>query len=290
MPGSRTEQRRHLYFILPALVVMIALMVVPLFFSVYVTLFNVNLLENGGAFVFAGLGNYKTFLTDPRVHNALGVTALFLLGALASETVLGLVISMFLDRKFHFKAAYRALLIIPMFMTPVVSGLIWRTFYDPTNGIANWVLGLIHLGPVDWLGSVRYALLSLILVDLWQWTPFMVLLIMASLDSIPEDLYEAALVEGANEAQTVLHIKLPLIVPTVLIAIIMRAIDALKAFDIIYVMTKGGPGVVTETINMYAYTVGFRYFRIGYATTISFIFTVLVTILLDKLFAKAQSI
>jgi multiple sugar transport system permease protein len=284
------NRNQHLYFILPAIIVMVALMVVPFFFSAYITLFNVNLLENGGAFVFAGFDNFKTFFVDPRVHNALGVTTLFLLAVLTSETVVGTMISMFLDRKFRFKAAYRALLIIPMFMTPVVSGLIWRTFYDPNNGIANWLLHMFHIPPVDWLGSVKFALMSLTIVDLWQWTPFMVLLIMASLDSISEDLYEAARVEGANEIQTVFTIKLPLIVPTILIAMIMRAIDAIKAFDIIYVMTKGGPGIVTETINMYAYTVGFKYFRIGYATTISFIFTIIVTMLLNKLFAKTQSI
>jgi multiple sugar transport system permease protein len=208
---------------------------------------------------------------------------------LASQTIIGIAISMFLDRKFRFKSTYRALIIIPMFMTPVVSGLIWRTFYDPTHGIANWLLSVAGLPPVDWLGNARVALASLILVDTWQWVPFMVLLMMASLDSIPDELREASVVEGASELQTIFRIKIPLILPTILIAMIIRAIDAVKAFDIIYVMTRGGPGVVTEIMNMYSYTVGFKYFRIGYATTVAFIFTLLVTFLLSKLLMKAQN-
>ena len=285
-----TKRYAHMYFILPALVLMVSIIIVPFFFSIYITFFNVNLLEHGGAFRFAGLENYRRFFLDPRVHNAFRVTCLYIAGILASQTIAGIAISMFLDRKFRFKSIYRGLIIIPMFMTPVVSGLIWRTFYDPTHGISNWLLSFVGLGPVDWLGNARIALASLILVDIWQWVPFMVLLMMASLDAIPEELREAALAEGASEIQTVFWIKIPLILPTILIAMIMRAIDAVKAFDIIYVMTRGGPGVSTEIMNMYAYTVGFRFFRIGYATTIAFVFTLLVTFILSKLLMKAQNI
>ena len=285
-----TKRNTHLYFILPALLLMVSILIVPFFFSIYITLFNVNLLEFGGAFRFAGLDNYKKFFVDPRVHNAFKVTFYYIAGILVSQTIIGIAISMFLDRKFRFKSVYRALIIVPMFMTPVVSGLIWRTFYDPAHGISNWLLSLVKLPPVDWLGNARVALASLILVDIWQWVPFMVLLMMASLDTIPDELREASLVEGASELQTIFWIKIPLILPTILIAMVMRAIDAVKAFDIIYVMTRGGPGVVTEIMNMYSYTVGFKYFRIGYATTIAFIFTLLVTFLLSKLLMKAQSI
>ena len=167
-----------------------------------------------------------------------------------------------------------------MFITPVVVALTWRMFYDPTSGIINFILGSMGLGNRhDWLGSTGLALPSVLLADIWQWTPFMILIIMAGLDSVPQEMYEAAYVDGSTEWKTIRYITIPLLIPSIGVAVILRAIDAIKAFDLVYVMTKGGPGLATETTNMYAYTVGFQYFKIGYATTVGFVFTMLITIL-----------
>jgi len=285
-PG-RKKSKIHLYFLLPSLITIIVIMIVPFFYSLYITLHNANLLENGGRFTFNGLGNFISFFQDERALNAIAVTLKFVLGAVALEALLGIAISLFLDRNFKGKSIVRSILIVPMFMTPVVTGLVWRTFYDPTAGILNFILGVLGLGNrYDWLGNTFSALPSIIMVDVWQWTPFMVLLFMASLDSISGDIYEAAYVAGASEFQLIKYVKLPLLVPTVFIAIVLRMIDCIKAFDIIYVMTKGGPGLATETINMYAYTVGFNFFRIGYATTIAFVFTFCITTLLSFIVSK----
>jgi multiple sugar transport system permease protein len=272
----------YLYFLLPSFITIIVIMIVPFLYSVFITLNDVNLLENGGKFSFAGLGNYFGFFKDERALHSILTTLKFVMGALFAETILGLAISLFLDRRFRGKMLIRGLLIIPMFMTPVVSGLIWRTFYDPTAGLINYAMGMIGLGNAhDWLGNTLTALPCLIVTDAWQWTPFMILLYSASLDAIPIEIYEATYLESASELQIIRYIKLPLLLPTIFIAVILRAIDAIKAFDIIYVMTKGGPGLATETINMYSYIVGFNFFKIGYATTMSFIFTIFITIVLS---------
>ena len=286
---NKSALRTFRFFSTPALFLIIVIMILPMFFSIYIMFHDVNLLE-GGNFVWAGLGNFKKFFQDERALNSLWVTAKYLIGVLSIETIVGLLISFFLDRKFFGKPVVRALIIIPMFMTPVVSGLIWRAFFDTNNGLVNWILSLVNIPMIDWLGSVDTALVSLMITDMWQWTPFMVLLIMASLDCVPTDQIEAAMIDGAREGQIIRHIKFPFILPTTLIAVVMRAIDAVKLFDTVYVMTKGGPGSATEMVNMYSYIIAFQHFRIGYATTISFIFTIIVTVLLTKMIKVTKAV
>lgn len=286
---NKSTLRTFRFFSTPALFLIIVIMILPMFFSIYIMFHDVNLLE-GGNFVWAGLGNFKKFFQDERALNSLWVTAKYLIGVLSIETIVGLLISFFLDRKFFGKPVVRALIIIPMFMTPVVSGLIWRAFFDTNNGLVNWILSLFKVPMIDWLGSVDTALVSLMITDMWQWTPFMVLLIMASLDCVPTDQIEAAMIDGAREGQIIRHIKFPFILPTTLIAVVMRAIDAVKLFDTVYVMTKGGPGSATEMVNMYSYIIAFQHFRIGYATTISFIFTIIVTVLLTKMIKVTKAV
>lgn len=286
---QKNTLRTFRFFSLPALFVILVIMILPMIFSLYIMFHDVNLLE-GGDFVWAGLGNFKKFFRDERALHSFWVTAKYLAGVLVLETALGLLISFFLDRKFFAKPVVRALVIIPMFMTPVVAGLIWRAFFDTNNGLVNWILSLFNIPMIDWLGNVKTALPSLMITDMWQWTPFMVLLIMASLDCVPTDQIEAAMIDGARETQIIRHIKLPFILPTTLIAVIMRCIDAVKLFDTVYVMTKGGPGSATEMVNMYSYIVAFQHFRIGEATTISFIFTMVVTVLLTKLIQLSKAV
>lgn len=284
---KKTKRNVHFYFLSPALLTIIVIMIVPLAFSIYISLNDANLLENGGKFSYIGLKNYINFFNDERALKSVLTTIKFTAGAILSEVVLGIFISLFLDRNFKGKSIVRSLLIVPMFMTPVVTGLIWRTFFDPTSGILNYFLGLFGLGSShDWLGDIHLALPSIILADVWQWTPFVILLFMASLDSISEDIYEAARVSGANEFYIIRYIKLPLLVPTLLIAIVLRLIDSIKAFDLIYVMTKGGPGLATETINMYTYIVGFNFFRLGYVTAVSYTFTLVITVVLSNIIMK----
>ncbi len=281
-------EKLYRMFTWPAIIAMLAIMIVPMVFAVYISFNHVNLLENAGKFSFAGLDNFRAFFGDARGLNSVWVTVKFVVGALLAELVLGLAVSMLLDRPFRFKSIVRSLVIIPMFMTPVVSGLVWRTFFDPSAGIISYVFKLITGSQLDMLGNRLLALPAVILVDVWQWTPFFILLCMASLDNLPDDVLEAARVEGATEWQVIWRVKLPMISPAIVTALILRAIDALKAFDVVYVMTKGGPGSATETLNMYAYTVGFTFYRIGYATAIAFMFTILVTVVLGQIIKRSK--
>ncbi len=267
-------------FLLPAIVTICAVVILPLVLAIIITFNNVNLVKDGGKFNFAGLANYASLVRDPRMYNSLLVSVLYVTGAVVTETVLSILIALFLNRKFRGKSLIRTLILIPMFVTPVVVALTWRMFYDPTSGIINFLLGSVGLGNRhDWLGSTALALPSVLVADVWEWTPSMVLIIMAGLDSVPQEMYEAAYVDGSRELQTIRYITIPLLIPAIGVAVILRAMDAVKAFDLVYVMTKGGPGLATETTNMYAYTIGFQYFKIGYATTVGFVFTMLVTIL-----------
>ena len=259
MGNSLSRKKRHkrpyIYFLAPSIITMFIVIILPFLYSIVITFFDVNLLENGGKWVFAGLKNFKTFLKDERVWNSIFVTLKFVFSSLFIQFVLGTSLALFFDRKFKGRRIIRSLLIMPMFMTPVVVGVIWRAFYDPINGLINYYLmnmGIIK-DYISWLGNINTSLPAVLIAEAWRSTAFMFLLPMASLDSVSGEIYESALVEGANELQIIRFIKIPILIPTFFVAIVLRLVDLMKAFDLFYTMTKGGPGTSTETINMYAY-------------------------------------
>jgi multiple sugar transport system permease protein len=281
-------------FILPAIISVGLVIVLPSLLAIYITLNDVDLRIDNGKFIFSGIKNFITLVRDPRIGNSVLNTLKYVVGCVSLETLLSLTVALLLNRKFRGKSFIRTVILIPMFITPVVVALVWRMFYDPTAGMVNYFLGVVGLGSRhSWLGSRFNALPAIMLADIWQWTPFMTIIIMAGLDSLPVEIYEAAFVDGASELRMIRHISLPLIVPAVFVSVTLRVIDALKAFDLIWVMTKGGPGVASETTNLYAYMVGFQYFRIGYATTIAFVFTYIVTAItgfvVSRVLTKARS-
>jgi multiple sugar transport system permease protein len=179
------------------------------------------------------------------------------------------------------KSIVRTLMLVPMMVTPVVAGLSWRIIYDPDAGILNYFLNLLGIhSNKAWLANAKTALYAVSAVDIWQWTPFIILITLAGLESLPVDIYEAAEVDGATWTQAFRYITIPLLSTTIFLALLIRTIDVLKFFDLILIMTNGGPGTVTETLNMYAYKTGFVYFRFGYASTIAFIYTLVVSLVL----------
>ena len=159
------------------------------------------------------------------------------------------------------KRLVRTLLLVPIIMTPVVVGLTWRFIFDPATGMANYLLSRLGIDPVDWLGSPQVALFSVLIADIWQWTPFVILLSMAALDSAPTDPLDAARVDGAREWQVTWYVLLPMLRRAIAIVALIRAIDSIKAFDLFYIMTRGGPALSTETLNFYGYVVGLHQFR-----------------------------
>lgn len=250
-----------------------------LLYAIWLCLHNISLMSTKGT-QFVGLSNFVRLATDWRGVQALGRTALFVLLATSIEVVLGIAIAMFLDQDFRGKKIVRAVILVPMIMTPVIAGLTWRFLFNAQSGMINYWLSLVGIAPVDWLGNPSIALYAVLIADIWQWTPFVVLLAMATLETIPKDLVEAARMDGASEIRVIWHIILPMLRRTLGVAALIRAIDSVKAFDLFYIMTKGGPALSTETQNLYGYTVAFTNFDISYAMTIALFLTIVTNVAL----------
>jgi len=219
---------------------------------------------------FIGLANYwKISLGDPRFREAVGRTVYFTALAVGAETILGLAIALLFNREFWGRGVLRTLAILPMVATPTAIGLVFVMMYHPTLGVANYLLSVVGLSPFRWTYSSQTALYALALVDVWQWTPLIMLIALAGLASLPREPYEAAHIDGASTLEAFWHITLPLLRPALVVAVLFRAIDALKTFDIIFIMTQGGPANSSETINILLFNQAFSYFNLGYASSMA---------------------
>jgi multiple sugar transport system permease protein len=219
---------------------------------------------------FVGAANYaKILVGDARFREAVARTIYFTLVAVAAETLLGVAMALLFNREFWGRGLLRTLAILPMVATPTAIALVFVMMYHPTLGVANYVLSVAGLAPFRWTYSSQTALYALALVDIWQWTPLIMLIALAGLASLPREPYEAARLDGASPFQAFWHITLPLLRPALVVAILFRAIDALKTFDIIFVMTQGGPANASETINILLFNQAFSYFNMGYAASMA---------------------
>jgi multiple sugar transport system permease protein len=269
---------KHLCYLfsLPALLFVLAMMVFPVLYTFRLSFTEWSMSAQAPP-TWLGLGNYLFLLTkDDRFWGAVWRTGAFTLMAVVVETLLGVAIALVLNRDFPGKNLVKTIFLLPMVATPVAIGMVWLLIYEPTIGFANYFLSLLHLKRLLFLASPLEALPALALVDVWQWTPMITLISLAGLTALPRDPHEAALVDGASPFQTTRLVTLPLLRPTIVAAVTLRAIDALKTFDIIYTMTQGGPGFATETLNIYAFQLGFQYFRMGMASSLLVIFFALV--------------
>lgn len=252
-------------FPLPSGLFIFLMMIFPILYTFYISLTDWDMIS-GGQISFIGLDNYINLLKEPRFFNAIKLTLYFTVLAVGVEVILGVAIALILNRNFRGKNLVKLILLLPMVATPVAIGLAWTLFYEPTIGLGNYALELLGLPASQWLGSSKMVIPSLALVDIWEWTPMITLIVLAGLASLPLEAFEAAVVDGATRLQIIRHVTLPLLRPTILIALVLRSIDALKTFDIIYVMTTGGPGFASETLNIFAYNLSFNYFRFGAAS------------------------
>jgi multiple sugar transport system permease protein len=270
------ERHPVLIFTTPATVVVFVLMIFPVVYTVYMSLhswFASSLTTPE----FIGFANFKrAFLQDERFRNALWLTLYFTVLATALQVVLGVALALLLNRPFRGKGFFRSIFLLPMVATPVAIALVWMMMYNPTLGVMNYLVGLIRLGPFKWVSDASLVIPALAAVDTWEWTPLITLITLAGLASLPLEPYESALIDGATPAQMFWRITLPLLRPTIMVALLFRAIDCLKTFDIIYVMTAGGPGFASETLNVYTFQVGLFYFHIGYACSLLVILFALV--------------
>jgi multiple sugar transport system permease protein len=219
---------------------------------------------------YVGGANYAKLVgEDARFREAVGRTLEFTAVAVAAETLLGLGMALLFNREFWGRGLLRTLAILPMVATPTAIGLVFVMMYHPTLGVANYLVSAIGLAPFRWTYSSQTALYALALVDVWQWTPLIMLIALAGLASLPREPYEAAHLDGASALQAFWHITLPLLRPTLVVAVLFRSIDALKTFDIIFVMTQGGPANASETINLLLFNQAFSYFNMGYASSMA---------------------
>ena len=274
------------WMVFPTVLFILAVSVYPLIYSLYMTFHDWSL-TSAQPPAFVGLGNFISLFQDNRFWYSLRTTVLFTVWVVVAEMVIGMVLALSFTRNTRFQQICRSILLIPMMITPVVLSLMWKYMYNPEYGIINYFLHFLRIeGPI-WLGEPAPALPAVILVDIWQWTPFVFLLLFSGIASLPPDVFEAAQVDGASGFQTFRHITLPLVIPFLLVALLIRFMDSFRIFDTIYVLTKGGPANATETLSIYTYKVGFNYFNMGYAATLSYIILIIIT-LASQQFVKLE--
>jgi multiple sugar transport system permease protein len=273
--GGFVDRHARWLFPGPALLFVFALMVFPILYTVWTSLTGWDL-GTGHPATFIGPGNYETLLGDERFRNAIGRTLTFTALAVGVEVVLGVAIGLVLNKEFRGRRIVSSVLLLPMMATPVAIAMVWLLMYEPTAGIINFVLRSLHLPTPLWIAGPESVLPALALVDVWEWTPMIVLITLAGLASLPSEPFEAAAIDGASILQTIRLITLPLLVPTIVVGTLLRLIDALKTFDIIYTMTGGGPGFSSETLNVYSYQQAFQYFSFGYASSVLVVFFAIV--------------
>jgi multiple sugar transport system permease protein len=279
--GSRTlgvSQDRALPYLLiaPTVAVLLALSIYPLLYSI-----KVGFQTGSGEAVHWSLANFSRLASDGFFLSALAHTLIYAAVALTFEFLLGLGLAVLLDRSLRGRAIFRAVLLIPMMIPPVVVGVVWRLMLNADFGAINGTLRSLGVNTeaMTWTASPKLALASVIAVDIWQWTPFMFLVLLAGLQAIPQEPYEAAMIDGASAWQTFRHVTLPLLRPAMLVALLLRTMDLLRVFDQIFILTEGGPGFATETVSLYIFRAAFRFFDFGYAAAMSFVLLLLTNVI-----------
>ncbi len=273
------EKHLKYIFTLPSVLFVLIMIVFPVGYTAYLSFFDWSMSSvSPPKWVF--LDNFKKiFFDDPRFWPAFFRTFYFTILAVVTQTVLGVAIALLFFRKFKGSNLVKTLFLLPMVSTPVAIGLVWLLIFEPSIGFANQFLGYFGIDPQLWIASPKQALPAIAMVDTWQWTPMITLITLAGLSQLPNENYEAAAVDGANAWQIFCKITLPLMAPTIFAAVLLRSIDAVKHFDLIYAMTQGGPGYATETLNIYGFANGFQYFKLGYTSAILMVFFMIVLIM-----------
>ena len=279
-------------FIAPAFIVIGIILVYPLGYSLWLSFHEWTLRGFREGVPFVGFQNYIDLFSNPDFLNSLRITASFVIMAVGFEFVVGMGLALLLNHDLRGKHFIRAMVLLPMMCTNVVIGLTWRLLLNYEFGLVNYYLGVIGLGPVEWLSKPAMALPAVILVDVWNTTSFVALLLLAGLQALPEEPFEAARIDGASAWQSFVHITLPLLRQTILVVLLWRMIDTFRIFDVIYLLTAGGPARATETVSIYVYRYGFQSFNLGYASAASYIMILImlgIAALLARLMGRIEN-
>ena len=270
---GRNYARRYWAFALPAAAIVLAVIIFPWVFTVFISLHS---WDPSGGISWVRFSNYFAMFSDARFGWAVLRTLYFSALTVAAPLILGIAAAVCFHRRFAFRGIARTIFVLPMMATPVAIALVWSMMFHPQLGVLNYLLTSVGLPPSTWTYSPNTVIPTLAMVETWQWTPLVMLIVLGGLASLPTDPYEAAVLDGASAWQSFRHITLPLVWPFIVVAAVIRTIDALKAFDVIYVITLGGPGTASETINIFLYQTAFAYYHLGYAGAVTLVFFVLI--------------
>jgi multiple sugar transport system permease protein len=277
--ARRTRSRRtrpYVLFVVPAMAIILAVIVFPWLFTLHMSLHDWKMT---GTSTFVGLANYAGLAGDERFLWALARTLYYAALAVILPLVLGTIAALIFHQRFPLRGLLRGIFILPMMATPVAVALVWTMMFHPQLGVLNYLLSLAGLPPQLWVFDPATVIPSLVMVETWQWTPLVMLIVLGGLASLPVEPFESARLDGASAWQSFRHITFPLVLPFLMVAAIIRTIDAIKSFDLIFVISQGGPGTASETINIYLYLQAFAFYNIGYASAVVVVFFVIITAL-----------
>jgi multiple sugar transport system permease protein len=283
---GRNYARTYWPFVAPAGLVVFAVIVFPWLFTLYMSVHDWHV---GGGITWAGLSNYLRLTTDERFISSVWRTLYFTVLAVVFPVVLGIAAAVCFHKKFPLRGLARTIFILPMMATPVAIALVWTMMFHPQLGVLNYLLTSVGLPASEWVYSTSTVIPTLVMVETWQWTPLVMLIVLGGLASLPIDPYEAARIDGASAWDCFRHISLPLVWPHIVVALVIRTIDALKAFDIIFVISNGGPGTASETMNIYLYLEAFSFYDMGYAAAVTVVFFVIILLISLLLFTARQN-
>jgi multiple sugar transport system permease protein len=272
------ERGARLAFLMPTVILILLLSIFPLIFSFVLAFMSWDLSRLEGGAYFIGLDNFITLVNDARFWNTARVSLVFVTGAVTLEYVLGLGVAMLLNQQIRFRRFFLVAFLLPMMLTPAAVAYAGRMLFNEGMGPINHIIQLLGGPQIPWFSNRLLALPSLMLLDAWEWTPFMMIILFAGLQSLPPEVDEAARVDGANSWQLFRHITFPMLAPVSITAVLIRGLEAFKLFDIVTVMTGGGPGTATEPVTLYAYLVGMKNGNLGYASAIAYALLVMVVI------------
>ncbi|HMQ41032.1 MAG TPA: sugar ABC transporter permease [Paracoccus sp. (in: a-proteobacteria)] len=273
---------------MPALIFTVGMIAFPFIYTIWMSF---QLYSSTGQITGSGIGNYQRMVGDDEFWNGIWITFYLYFLSLALQLVLGTGLAMLLFRAKRLPGIVRSLFISPFMMPPVVAGMMWLVILDPSLGAANWILTSLGLPASAWLASPVWVVPTLAMIDTWQWTPYVALIVLGGLQSLPPSVYEAAEIDGASRRAVFWRITLPLLLPTLVTAMVLRSVDLLRFFDLIYITTQGGPSNHSMTLNIYGFRTGFEFFRLGYASALMVTLSVIVlgaVIALNRLRAAVE--
>jgi multiple sugar transport system permease protein len=260
----------------PCLLYLAAFSIYPLVYSLRLSFTDLTATDGTGRWI--GVRNYVDLLSDPLFWNAAKNSVIMVAASVLVEVVIGTAMALFFNLDLKGSWIVRGILVLPMLLTPIVVGVMWRALLNPDWGLVNWIIAQFGFEPPNWLGSIEMAMKTLVMVDVWQWTPFVFVIVYARLQALPQDVFEAAQLDGANAFATFRLVTLPLLLPAISFAAVFRAVDAFRSFDLIYGLSYGGPARSTTTLSFFSFQNGFQFQNYGYAAAVAYMMLLILIV------------